>query len=253
MYGLLAWLGAGLACAQAADLQVTPVLVEFAPAQQAQALYLANSGQQPLQAQVRVLQWSQEDGQEHLEPTRDVIASPAIVEVGPGQRQIVRLIRLQPSPATRERSYRVLVDELPGAQRRDSTGLQFLLRYSIPVFVQPLGPVAPGSSAQSPEAVPPTDLAAVQARLQTDPDGRTRLLVRNEGSRRLRISHLAIADEAGASRRALGEGLLGYVLSGQQMSWPLDLPLPLPAGQTLKARFNDDMEAQALPLVDAGR
>lgn len=246
-----AWLGLAASPAWAADLQVSPVLVEFQPQQQAQALYLTNSGKEPLQAQVRVQRWTQHDGQEQLSASEDVVASPTIVRIEPGQRQTVRVVRQKPTAPATEQAYRLLVDELPKTQAPERTGLRLLLRYSIPMFVAPLdGDAAHAGSAVKPPVL--ADLSQVHAQLRPGGERKSQLQVGNDGKRHLRISYLSV-DGAGGASRALGDGLLGYVLPGQRMAWPVDLPYPLPADQTLKARFNDDRETRPLPMDRAGR
>src|SRR5688572_24135268 len=70
----------------AGSLQVTPISLEFAPEEQAQGLWLSNSGTQPIRAQVRVQQWTQADGTEALAATDALVASPPILEIAAGQR-----------------------------------------------------------------------------------------------------------------------------------------------------------------------
>lgn len=235
--------------AAAASLQVSPILLEFAPQEQAQALWLSNTGHAPLHAQVRVMHWRQAEGEEALSPTRDLVASPALVEIAPGERQLVRIVRPQAAPATAERAYRVIVDELPGEAERESAGLQFLLRYSIPAFVDPVaaadGGVPPRPSPAGSGVL--TDLSALSARWL---DGE--LQVSNDGGRRVRISQLEWINADG-SRVDIAPGLLGYVLAGQRMHWPLQRPDAARPGGTFTARFNHDGEARTLPLADPVR
>lgn len=227
------------AAARASSLQASPVSITFEPTAQAQALQLDNTGSEPLEAQVRVQRWSQRDGQDVLEEANDIVATPAIVKVAPGQRQVVRLVRSQAAAPAREQAYRVLVDELPGNRAAGTdSGLQVLLRYSIPVFV---------NASATPASV---DLSTLRAQLAANAEGQTELRVLNRGPAHVRIS--ALATEAGTAARELVPGLVGYVLPGQQMAFPVDLPLPLAAGQTLKARFNDDREARPVPLDRVG-
>lgn len=240
----------GVVPAQAASLQVSPIRVEFAPTEQAQALNLGNNGSEPLEAQVRVQRWSQDGGNEQLSPADDIVASPAIVRIAPGQRQVVRLVRAHPVAGGRELSYRVLVDELPKKQAGQGGGLKVLLRYSIPVFVAPTRQLADQATGRASPAE--ADLSTVGARLERGGNGKGLLYVRNDGISHLRISNLSLSGGDG-SRQSLGNGLIGYVLAGQEMRWPVDVAYPLAQGQTLKARFNDDREARPVPLDNAGR
>ncbi|MES2400761.1 MAG: fimbria/pilus periplasmic chaperone [Pseudomonadota bacterium] len=242
--------------ASAAGLQVTPISLDIPAQEQSQAMFLSNSGKTTLRAQVRVQQWTQTGGTEQLEATRDVVASPPIVEIAPGGRQMVRIVRLQPAPAAQEKTYRLIIDELPGAdgaQQPSAAGLQFLLRYSVPVFVLPSA--AAGSAALAPASaangvMPQTDITRLAASVKANGPDASTLVIVNAGARRAKLSQLAYVDTRG-QRSVLFPGLMGYVLAGQTMQWPLPLPLPvLKSGGAFKAKFNDDQEEQTLPLSD---
>lgn len=236
----------GVNTAKASSLTVSPVRLQIETPQRAQALQVINNGSQDLEAQVRIMRWTQENGEERLVPTDEVVVSPAIMRITPGKPQTVRVIRIQETPLSHELSYRVLVDELPRQSTTSTpTGLTVLVRYSIPLFVKPAG-------NKSTPAIQPTNLSQVQAQLVAGKNGQSVLQVKNEGSGHLRISHLSTLKSDG-SKHSLSGGLLGYVLAGQQMSWPVNLPYPLPADVTLKARFNDDKESRALPLANTIR
>ncbi|ANY18314.1 molecular chaperone [Bordetella pseudohinzii] len=236
----------GIQAAQAAVLQVSPVRLHFESAQTAQALQVFNSGQNALEAQVRVMRWTQENGEDRLVPAKEVVASPAIMRVAPGERQTVRIVRLHPSPSPDEQTYRILIDELPPKEPPKGVELKVLLRYSIPVFIA-------ASSTKSPDAPheeqgpPKTDLSLVCAQLAPRKEGASELRVSNRSPQSLRISSLT-AVSANGQTQVLEDGLLGYVLPGKQMEWAIKSPTQLTAGLTLKARFNDDTDAQAVPL-----
>lgn len=215
--------------ALAASLQVAPTGLTLPPARNADVLTLSNSGSQPLRAQVRVFRWSQRDGKDVLEPTRDIVATPAMLAIAPGTSQLVRVVRLA-TPAADERAYRVLVSELPEPRKSDGkVGLSFALQYSLPVFLSP----APARAG---------DGHALQARRVGDA-----LEVSNDGRLHARLSQLAVIDGRG-QRQPLVPGLLGYVLPGQTMRWTL----PQGAGQgRFEAIINDDRAASALPAAPA--
>lgn len=237
------WLLAGPAAA--ASLQVSPISLEFAPDQQAQALWLSNSGEVPIQAQVRIVAWTQRDGRESLDPSTDLAASPPILQIEPGQRQLVRIVRPVVAAPGREMSYRLIIDELPGPSGGGS-GLNFLLQYSVPVFVSP----TPLPDTESVAAPPPTDASTLRPSLRLA-DGQARLSVENTGPRRIRLSQLEqVADDGTVT--PLTAGLLGYALAGSRMEWPLPIQLPQGAAPPrLRVRFNDDRDPQVLALPPA--
>ena len=239
----------------AAGLQITPILLELGAREQAQSIFLSNSGNAALHAQIRVFAWTQTDGGDQLTPTQEVAASPPLLEVAPGAQQMVRIVRLLPAPADRERNYRLVIDELPGSdagEQPPTAGLQFLLRYSIPLFVLPIpveraGALAPASIKRAPAAL--GDVSQLSASVEVEGPRATALTVTNHGTRHAKLSHVAYVDAQGKPVM-LVPGLLGYVLAGQAMHWMLNLPALAPSsGASLSAKFNDDQEAQLLPLA----
>jgi len=239
--------------AMAANLQVNPIMLEFAPGEQSQAVWLSNTGTEPLKAQVRVSIWTQAEGKDQTEPSRDLVASPAILEVAAGQQQLVRIIRPRSVPLQTEAAYRLTIDELPAdGSEPQRSGIQFLLRYSVPVFVLAEGtePLSPSRRTANtpPSTGTPTTLSA-----RLDAQGDASLLsITNPERQRVRLSNLAWVDGAG-HRTELAAGLFGYVLAGQRMQWTIPLsPQQRANGGSLKVRFNDDPNDQTLPLENPG-
>src|SRR5262245_42609749 len=107
--------------ALAASFQVAPLLLEVTAPGPAPPLTLRNTGSSPIATQIRVFRWSQEDGNERLAPTEDVVASPPAAELHPGQDYVVRVVRLTKSPVAGEEAYRLLIDELPEVSQRPRT------------------------------------------------------------------------------------------------------------------------------------
>jgi fimbrial chaperone protein len=236
--------------ARASILEVAPVRLQFGPTQPGQELQIANTGSVPVDAQARIMLWTQENGQERLAPVPagEIVASPPIMHIDPGKQQIVRVVRLHPTAPSSELSYRLLIDELPHRDLPHGTGVVVLMRYSIPVFVV----TAPPPAQQQNAATQRTDLSRVRAQVVAGQNGKAELRISNDGRHALRISALS-AVTPGGQVQDVDSGLVGYVLAGQRMAWPLNVPYPLSPGLALKARFDDDTEAQAVPLDGAGR
>lgn len=215
--GLLA-ISAGV---QAASLQVAPTSLQLTPRQNADALWISNSGTAPVSVQARIYRWSQHDGKDSLEPTTDLAVSPPMQALAAGQQQLIRVVRAQPEAPDRQLAYRVIVDEVPNLDP-ERRGMQFVLRYSLPVFVQPGG-----------EHPLRHDL---QANVETAADGSLVLAVHNRGNSYAQLADLAL----GTLERpqVFQPGLVGYVLSGQTMRWPLTVSAARMAGATLSAKIN---------------
>ena len=185
----------------ASSLQVTPINVEVKAPGATTSLTLTNSSKDTISAQVRILRWTQKNGEEKLEPTTDVVVSPPIASVPANGEQIIRLVRTSKQPVAAEETYRILVDELPDPAKQKANGIAIAIRYSIPVFFMPA------------EAGDYAVKFSMERR-----DGKLYVAATNTGARRTRISELTVADAAG-NKASLGSGLVGYVLSQSSMRW----------------------------------
>ena len=234
LFGCLVWLTA--TAATAASLHVAPVRVALTAARPVASVTLGNAEDEEVAVQVEVLAWSQRDGQDVYEPTREVLVNPSIFRVPGRGQQIVRL-GLQAPPAEAERSYRVFFQQLPRDQalpQTPGTGarLQTLLRIGVPVFV----------AADAPRQ----DL---QWRLLTSAPPKTggtyRLWLDNRGTEHLQLTEVRLKQEGGAD--LLRKVLSWYVLPGQSASIPLELPALAPDTR-LQLELASDAPA-ALPPV----
>lgn len=216
------------ATAGATSLQVAPTSLQLEARQRAGELWLTNSGTSPVKLQVRLFRWVQQGGQEQLLPTDELMASPPMQELAAGQQQLVRVMRPTREPPVAQQHYRLIVDEVPDLATR-AEGMQFVLRYSIPVFVQPAsGKLAP----------------QLQARLVTLDDGRNGVEVANSGNSYAQIADLALGS---ATRpRIVHPGLLGYVPPGQVMRWPIERMAIDRDNDQITAKLNGESEQTPL-------
>lgn len=185
----------------AGQLQAGPTLLEIGPQATSTGLILRNAGDTPVAAQVRVYAWSQPEGADLLVPSDDIAVSPPILEVPAGGEQVVRVVRLIPPVSGRDRSYRVVVDELPQAEGGGRGHVNLRLRYVIPAFLR-----APG-------APPPTVACRIAG-------GGTHLACENHGGRAARFGASRLLTDRGEVL-VLSDGLFGYVLPGSHRAWVL--------------------------------
>ncbi len=214
---LLASLGMllpGAALAQSGAVLIWPVDPVIETTQRATALWLENPGKAPIQLQVRVFGWQQSDAGDVYAPQSEVVGTPPMVRIEPGQRQLVRLTRTEVVPAGTERAYRVIVDEIPlaDAQQHQASAarIQFRMRYAIPLFSYGEGRSRPnaGASKASPQSL--------GWRIMNE-GGKRFLEVHNAGQTHVRLVNAGFE----ADKAPFAPGLLGYVLAGATMRWPL--------------------------------
>lgn len=227
----------------ATPLMIWPVDPVITEEQQAVAVWLENRGTASASLQVRVLDWSQTEGEEFFSSQKDVVASPPISVVPPGKRQMVRLIATRRPPIGLEDAYRVVIDELPapdhatqkGTGSDTGMGIRLNVRYAIPLFVygdgaQPFRPTKPLLAGGKGRPLPPSLTWHT-----TKQGSRHQLVVRNQGAGHARLTSVQWnAGNRGAV--PINEGLMGYVLPGSQMQWELEAPPP--PHPELKATIN---------------
>ncbi|MGH6781252.1 MAG: fimbrial biogenesis chaperone [Sphingomonadaceae bacterium] len=185
---------------QASSLRVAPVCLDIRAPGATATIRVWNDAPQPVNVQIRIFRWNQQDGEERLVPTQDVVVSPPITTLAGGGENIVRVVRVAKKPISAEESYRVIVDELPDPARRNTGTITLVIRHSIPVFF--------GGTRGKDSAID----WSVQRRA-----GGYQVSARNTGAGRLRLSNLIL--HAGNGAIARRDGLVGYALAGATMRW----------------------------------
>ena len=232
--------------AMASGLQVSPISLSLQARENASGLTLSNSSDEAISAQVRIYQWSQDETGDQLTPSRGLLASPPMIKLNPGDKQLVRIIRAKAPPqgaGAVEDSYRIFVNELPIKSAIQKTGLQFALSYSLPVFVQPVGIVKTAPQ--------------LQWRYSLLPDSKQiKLSISNSGNGHAKLIDLSVVGAAGNSVN-IHQGLLGYVLPDATMNWTLKIPpSALPTGTTtgkFKVTINGIQTTQDVTLDSSTR
>jgi fimbrial chaperone protein len=215
MRALIAWCCALLsallsASAVVAQVGVAPIRVDFVEGRLSGSITLSNDSNRTLTMQPTPMLWQQDAaGADQLTPTRDFIAAPPLIEIPPGQKQVIRVALRAAEPKDRERQYRLLVREVPPPRAEGSAGLQFALNLSIPVFAYP----APGKT-------PPT--IAVSAAVGKAPAA-LELTIKNTGVSHLQTRELRLLSGSDAIAR---QETMMYVLPGASKT----LAVPFAAG-----------------------
>lgn len=215
----------------AATILLWPIDPWLGATTNATELWIQNQGNTPTTMQVRIVRWRQEGGLERYQQQNDVVASPPIVRIEKGSKQLIRLIKQVQVPAGVEQAYRIIVDEIPQPDSSDTPqiGLKIQMRYSIPLFVYGQG-ITTYTNGANHTLVDTRDLSW---RVVRD-NGKPALEVRNNGDVHVRLSQVSLGQE-GQTRR-IADGLLGYVLPHTARSWPLPASLAHPT--TLNATIN---------------
>lgn len=186
---------------------IWPIDPKISQNDKATELWLENRGESTTLMQVRVFGWQQVNGQEQYQTQQQVVASPPMVRIEPGKRQLVRLIKQTPPAAGQEVAYRVILDEIPTpkAPGEDQAGVTLQMRYSVPLFVYGTG------------IDPATARPELSWRL-VNREGKQALEITNRGNAHARLSNVVLGG------RQLAGSLFGYVLANASNTFPLSVP-----------------------------
>ncbi|WP_285416205.1 molecular chaperone [Pseudomonas sp. efr-133-TYG-5] len=239
-------MGAAVGAQAASSVLIWPIDPVLEADQQASALWLENRGNETANLQIRVFGWSQNGFQEQYQNQRDVIGSPPVAKIEPGQKQLVRLTRTKAVPPGQELAYRIIIDEIPSAEvpsaenGKTAAAIRFQMRYSVPLFAYGAGLWSKEDATRPRD---PKGIGVPQLSWRTvTVDGRPYVEVRNQGAVHARLTDVAV--KQGGQNKPLAEGLLGYVLPGAVMRWPA--PGPLAADPVLQGRINGTAQVQSI-------
>lgn len=211
----------GSQTASAASLSLVPTRLMLTAEQPIGAVSVRNDGSEAAVVQVSVAQWSQTNGADTYAATTDILATPPIFTVPPGETQLVRVGLRRTVDARSELSYRVFLQEVSPAPTSDFRGLHVALRFSVPVFVAP---------AKAGRASALTTSLQWHARVES-PKGQLTVTARNEGAAHVQIRDFMLAPD-GNPAASIRHSASKYLLPGQSGEWTVDLK-PLPAAGTL--------------------
>lgn len=212
----------------ASSVLIWPIDPVLEADQQASALWLENRGTETANLQIRVFAWSQSSFEDQYQNQRDVIGSPPVAKIEPGQKQLVRLTRTREIPPGQELAYRIIIDEIPAAKAatpeadgKSAAAIRFQMRYSVPLFAYGAGLWSKEDTTRrrDPKSAGVPDLSWRKVAV----DGRNYVEVRNQGAVHARLTDVAF--KQGSQSRPMVEGLLGYVLPGAIMRWPAVEPI----------------------------
>jgi fimbrial chaperone protein len=181
---------------------VSPVRISLSASHPNTILQVTNRNDEPVTLQAHVVIWTSDGEKDVYQDSDEVMLNPPVATVGPRQTQYIRLGLRWPNETTQERSYRLIVEEVPHPLKADFQGIQTLLRLVIPIFVAPRVVTAPQLTWEA---------------VRTS-DDHIKLLVKNRGTAHIQIKSLDLASADTPDTR-IHNGQPIYLLPNQQREW----------------------------------
>lgn len=165
-----------------------------------------NPSDQPVKMNLSIFSWADSHDLSALEKTDDMIAVPPVFEIPPNGEQTVRIALRKALEIEQEKAYRILIGEVPSeVAPRQAVGIN--LTVNLPIFVRPEGA----------EALPVWTI-------EKGDDDKPKLVLANQGRSFLKIDKISLVGENQVAT-PIFERQGGYVLAGDNRTWPLNLDL----------------------------
>jgi fimbrial chaperone protein len=166
------------------SLQIGPTSVLLSRVQRIVPITIKNKSDTPFILKTEVVRWTKKDNKDMYAPSRDLLVTPPVSRVNPGQTQTLRigLIR-DPGNPNQETMYRVYITQLPIKKKGEpGMNVQMHWRFGIPVGLLPDKPIykMAGKAIRQNQTIQATYTNTGNARIKV-----LKLVVRSAGSNKI--------------------------------------------------------------------
>lgn len=183
---------------------VNPVRIDVSAARPNAVMQIENMSSDAVTLQVHVVTWSSQGAVDQYADTDEILLNPPIFSLEPHQKQFLRLGLRHGNSGALERTYRLILEEVPAPPKPGFSGLTTILKISVPIFSSPGTKVAPRVSWHAERTATGVKIVGI-----------------NSGSAHLQLRHFELRDTAHKDA-ALSRILTDYLLPGQTKAWDFD-------------------------------
>ena len=235
--------------AEASSIRLLPLRLDMNPRSPNASIELTNLADRAVAVQVEAFSWKQENGQDIYNKTDDLFYAPPIVRIPARDKVNIRFRMKKAADVNYEKTYRVYFQEvaakLSGENDNEiAAGMQFKIRFGVPLFYASVKPSWPSLKLTSNPA----------------PSSPFSLKLKNSGTSHLKIKAVLLYPEDTDIKNVTGKPLASgavngkgavYILGGSSTEFTLPDPKSLPAGSykaVVMTDFFDDRDVD--PLID---
>lgn len=121
----------------AGTIDVLPSIVKLSADQTVSSIQFRNTTDAEASFEIKVVEEIGVGEALQRVPTSDIVVSPPIFSVKPGNRQTVRFSVRKPKVSDTEIRYRLYAEQIPVAAVHEEPGIRMLLNLGIPIFISP--------------------------------------------------------------------------------------------------------------------
>jgi fimbrial chaperone protein len=95
-----------------------------------------NTSENTSAIQIQAMSWEIQNGEDVVKPTKDIIATPVIVNIKPNTKQIIRVGLNRNPDKEEELFYKLLIKEIPRLKKTEINETQITVEFSIPIILK---------------------------------------------------------------------------------------------------------------------
>ena len=200
----------------AADFQIQPTSIVLASNEKSGAFTVINNGNDKIDFQVAVKEWSQDaKGKDVYEDTKAIVFFPKIMTLAAHEQRAIR-IGLKTPPSQKEQTFRLFVEEIPTPKKETElantgkiqAGLTIAFRFATPIFVMP---------------IKPQESADIEKMGMSK--GMVNAFVKNTGNVHIKLTNITFLGKAADGKELFTKEVAGwYILHGLSVPYETSVP-----------------------------
>lgn len=124
----------------ASEYTVSPMRMELDRDARSTVVTLTNTGADPIDFQLRVMEWTQDaEGKDRYAETGEIVFFPKILSLAPAETRVVR-VGARSMPPNTERTFRLFIEKIPAPNPEPlppGANVAVNIRFALPIFVKP--------------------------------------------------------------------------------------------------------------------
>jgi fimbrial chaperone protein len=196
------------AAAIAGQWRISPTRIDLDRETRNGELTVRNEGDERVNLQVKAVEWTQDqEGKDRYNDTAELIFFPKILTLVKNEEKVIRTGVSSP-PVAREKTYRLMVQEIPPPRKTETPTVAIALKFSMPVFVKPVR----------------EDIQGATEKIELT-HGTLSALVKNTGNSHFKIVTIGVSGKSATGELTFTKSVDGwYLLSGASRTYAIQLP-----------------------------
>jgi fimbrial chaperone protein len=188
--------------------KISPTRIDLDQENKNGELSVVNEGDEKVNLQIKGVEWKQDsEGKDTYKDTFELIFFPKLLTLDKNEEKVIRA-GVQAVPAAREKTFRLMVQEIPAPKKTAMPTVAIALKFAVPVFVKPVR----------------EEYRGVIDKIESS-HGSLSVLVKNTGNSHFKIATVEVRGKNAAGVQTFSRTVDGwYLLNGASRTYMIPLP-----------------------------